>query len=311
MVDPREQELQQELSDCVMNSSWFYCVAGALSNAMNATRKLTTACDLGARHRRSAAAAQPALTCAACRRGTGSSHRREEEVLHAGGRSGAGGHNAGHPQRWGLGARVCQHGSKQPSAQVHAWCTAVHVAGLPAKAFLAAPVHLFEGRTTMAALLSQPTPPPPLLPPPCCLQGMTSARTSGRHWRATCDPRRHSASSPPAWSTTWRGSRQRGRKATANKEAAKGTERRGPAHGSRHTAISCEQHAPEGGAAMEQGMGRPSRSSALHSSKHCASSAADALRFECRRPGRGSCLSLWRLLGSFRKPSILPGLPQL
>ncbi len=48
--------------------------------------------------------------------------------------------------------------------------------------------------------------PAPSLPD---LQAMTSARRSGRRWRATCGPRRPLGSRPPAWSTTWHSRRQR------------------------------------------------------------------------------------------------------
>ncbi|KAL4458277.1 hypothetical protein ABPG75_013142 [Micractinium tetrahymenae] len=40
MTDPREHELQRELSDCVLGSSWFYCVAGvALAVPIGVRRK--------------------------------------------------------------------------------------------------------------------------------------------------------------------------------------------------------------------------------------------------------------------------------
>ena len=95
MEDAREKHLQKELADCVLTSSWFYCVAG-LSNGWRywrpdpATGGPAAAVSLLLPHSRWPAAAPPRLLLAAtlvaccapptfCRSGAGSAPWRKEE----------------------------------------------------------------------------------------------------------------------------------------------------------------------------------------------------------------------------------------
>lgn len=75
-ADPRQEQLQKELSDCVLNASWMYCVAGtrfcqcgrrALLMSRHARR--ATPCATGARRRRCCRPPPACRRCASLKRG--------------------------------------------------------------------------------------------------------------------------------------------------------------------------------------------------------------------------------------------------